>query len=161
MIKIQTEREIIKLTRLSNGKFCIYADGELSETYEAELDTWHVLLPLKLWRTFNKIVQKRIKLMDIPEPVKEVPVKTELAEKIQGEFNDWADEQIETCNSLSEVSILVEAKKKIAEILALLDEWVRLSTDQTLPEPKLYGADTQKDMLTPNAEGEVWMKVKK
>ncbi len=58
---LMKEREILKLTRRENGKFCIYADGELLETYEANRDTWYAMLPIKLWRTFNLIVAKRFK----------------------------------------------------------------------------------------------------
>uniref|UniRef100_A0A6M3IQ93 Uncharacterized protein n=1 Tax=viral metagenome TaxID=1070528 RepID=A0A6M3IQ93_9ZZZZ len=59
---VRQEREIISLRRKSTGEFTIYADGELVETYE--LDEEHPemaagLLPIKLWRTFNKVLRKR------------------------------------------------------------------------------------------------------
>ncbi|MDZ4246526.1 MAG: hypothetical protein U1D67_05325 [Dehalococcoidia bacterium] len=58
------EREILKLTRRRDGTFCFYADGKLEEVYEAIPDTWHALIPIKMWRLFNKTVEKRIKEMD-------------------------------------------------------------------------------------------------
>lgn len=61
------EREILKLTRKANGEFCIYADGELMETYEAKPDTYHAMLPIKLWRAFNKVLEKRIKSIGSPQ----------------------------------------------------------------------------------------------
>ena len=54
------EREILKLVRFADGRFGIYADGELVETYEANPDSWHAMIPIKLWRTFNKIIESRI-----------------------------------------------------------------------------------------------------
>ncbi len=54
-------REILALKRRDDGIFEIYADGELVEKYEANKDTWRALLPIKLWRHFNAIVEKRIK----------------------------------------------------------------------------------------------------
>ena len=54
-------REILSLKRRENGIFEIYADGELVEEYKANDDTWGALLPIKLWRHFNNIVEKRIK----------------------------------------------------------------------------------------------------
>ena len=54
-------REILALKRRADGIFEIYADGELVEEYEANADTWGALLPIKLWRHFNGIVEKRIK----------------------------------------------------------------------------------------------------
>ncbi len=54
------EREILKLVRFDNGQFGIYEDGKITEVYSAELDTWHVMLPIKLWRAFNRIVESRI-----------------------------------------------------------------------------------------------------
>jgi len=54
-------REILSLRRREDGVFEIYADGELVEEYEANADTWGALLPIKLWRHFNNIVEKRIK----------------------------------------------------------------------------------------------------
>jgi len=56
-------REILALKRREDGIFEIYADGELVEEYEANKDTWGALLPIKLWRHFNNIVERRIKTM--------------------------------------------------------------------------------------------------
>lgn len=56
-------REILSLKRREDGIFEIYADGELVDTYEANEDTWGALLPIKLWRHFNKIVERRVKTM--------------------------------------------------------------------------------------------------
>ena len=58
------DREILSLKRRGDGTFEIYADGELVEEYEANEDTWGALLPIKLWRHFNYIVEKRIKELD-------------------------------------------------------------------------------------------------
>ena len=55
------EREILKLTRRRDGVFCFYADGKLVEAYEAIPDNWFAILPIKLWRLFNSMVEKRIK----------------------------------------------------------------------------------------------------
>ena len=53
-------REILSLKRREDGIFEIYADGELVEEYEADEDTWVALLPIKLWRHFNKILKRRV-----------------------------------------------------------------------------------------------------
>lgn len=53
-------REILSLKRREDGVFEIYADGELVGEYEANEDTWGALLPIKLWRHFNKIVERRV-----------------------------------------------------------------------------------------------------
>ena len=58
-------REILKLVRFDDGRFGIYADGELVEVYSAEPDTWQAMIPIRLWRTFNKIVESRINKMEI------------------------------------------------------------------------------------------------
>jgi hypothetical protein len=60
-------REILALKRHDDGSFGIYIDGELDETYK--LDDEHPemaagLLPIKLWRAFNKVVDKRVKSLD-------------------------------------------------------------------------------------------------
>ena len=55
-------REILKLVRFGDGRFGIYADGELVEVYSANADTWHAMIPIRLWRAFNRIVESRIKL---------------------------------------------------------------------------------------------------
>ncbi len=57
------EREIIKLVRFEDGRFGIYADKKLVEIYEAQVDSWHAMIPIKLWRVFNKIIESRIKSM--------------------------------------------------------------------------------------------------
>ncbi len=57
------EREILKLVRFEDGRFGIYADRELIEIYEANLDSWHAMIPIKLWRAFNKIVESRVRLI--------------------------------------------------------------------------------------------------
>lgn len=54
-------REILALRRREDGIFEIYADGKLVEEYEANEDTWAALLPIKLWRHFNNIIEKRVK----------------------------------------------------------------------------------------------------
>ena len=54
------EREILKLARFDDGKFGFYADGELVEIYEADPDSWHAIIPIKMWRHFNSIVDKRV-----------------------------------------------------------------------------------------------------
>jgi len=53
-------REILALKRREDGIFEIYADGKLVEEYEAKEDTWGALLPIKLWRHFNEIVERRV-----------------------------------------------------------------------------------------------------
>ena len=53
-------REILALKRREDGTFEIYADGELVEEYEANMDTWGALLPIKL---FNKILERRVGAM--------------------------------------------------------------------------------------------------
>ena len=63
-------REILALKRREDGIFEIYADGKLVEEYEASEDTWGALLPIKLWRHFNNIVEKRIKQEDKMETIK-------------------------------------------------------------------------------------------
>ena len=57
------ERELIKLTREGYGKFNIYMDSVLVDSFMAEADTYHALIPIRLWRTFNKLVEKRVKEM--------------------------------------------------------------------------------------------------
>ncbi|KKM27422.1 hypothetical protein LCGC14_1574960 [marine sediment metagenome] len=54
-------REILALKRREDGTFEIYADGKLVEEYIADENTWGALLPIKLWRHFNEIVERRIK----------------------------------------------------------------------------------------------------
>ena len=54
-------REIVALRRNDRtGIFEFWADGKLIEEYEANEDTYHALLPVKLWRTFNKVLDSRI-----------------------------------------------------------------------------------------------------
>lgn len=57
------ERELIKLTREGYGKFNIYMDRVLVDSFTAEADTYHAFIPIRLWRTFNKLVEKRVKEM--------------------------------------------------------------------------------------------------
>jgi hypothetical protein len=57
-------REILSLKRLEDDSFGIFIDGELDEIYH--LDNEHqeisaVALPIKMWRAFNRVLEKRIK----------------------------------------------------------------------------------------------------
>ena len=58
-------REILKLVRFDDGRFGIYADGELVEVYSANPDTWHFTIPIRLWRVFNQIIESRIDKMEV------------------------------------------------------------------------------------------------
>ncbi len=60
-MKPKSSREILSLRRAQDGKFEFWEDGKLVEVYEADTETWHALLPIKLWRHFNKIVENRIR----------------------------------------------------------------------------------------------------
>ena len=59
-------REILSLRRRTDGLFEFWVDGELVETYEAQPDTWEILLPIKLWRYFKGKVRKRIEAETAP-----------------------------------------------------------------------------------------------
>ena len=54
------EREILKLVRYDYGDFGIFADGELVERFKANVDNYQAIIPIKLWRTFNKVLEKRV-----------------------------------------------------------------------------------------------------
>ena len=53
-------REILSLKRREDGIFEFYEDGELTEEYDAQSDTWNGIIPVKMWRHFNHIIDKRI-----------------------------------------------------------------------------------------------------
>jgi hypothetical protein len=55
------ERELLRLTREGYGKFNIYMDNLLVDSFTADPDTYQAIIPIKLWRTFNKLVEKRVK----------------------------------------------------------------------------------------------------
>lgn len=60
-------REILSLKRHDDGLFGIYIDGELDETYkldEEHPETAQGILPIKLWRAFNKALDKRAKELE-------------------------------------------------------------------------------------------------
>ncbi|KKN72647.1 hypothetical protein LCGC14_0408890 [marine sediment metagenome] len=57
-------REILALKRRADGIFEIYADGKLVEEYEIDEYTQGAVLPIKMWRHFNSIIEKRIKELD-------------------------------------------------------------------------------------------------
>jgi len=60
-------REILSLKREDDGSFGIYIDGELDETYVLNDEYPEVavgVLPIKLWRAFNKALAKREKQID-------------------------------------------------------------------------------------------------
>lgn len=60
-------REILALKREDDGSFGIYIDGELDEIYRLDDEHPEVaqgVLPIKLWRAFNKALERRAKSLE-------------------------------------------------------------------------------------------------
>jgi hypothetical protein len=56
------ERELLKLTRVGyTNEFHIYEDGELAESYVITEPGFLGVLPIKMWRHFKHILEKRTK----------------------------------------------------------------------------------------------------